>query len=78
MNALVFQTCFRIGQLMAVNDVDRDAMEANLAATAVRRINDETEVGDAARKAFHAWPCNAMDGLVLPGPGTNGACHLSP
>lgn len=52
MNALVFQTCFRIGQLMAVNDVDRDAMEADLVASAVRRNNDETQIGDAARKAF--------------------------
>ncbi|MEM7121686.1 MAG: GNAT family N-acetyltransferase [Pseudomonadota bacterium] len=53
-DTLIFQTCFRIGQLMAVNDVDPDAMEADLAAKAALRSDGDTQGGDAARAAFRA------------------------
>ena len=54
MDALVFQSCFRIGQLMAVNDDNRDAMEADLVASATHRAEADEQVGDAARTAFRA------------------------
>lgn len=66
LDALVFQSAYRAGQLMAVCDANPATMERDLVGAAARRMIDATKASDAVSNAFKAGMANpTMDWYFL-------------